>query len=684
MLVNKKLSDEILLSAGEKRQTKAKRYINEGRVNIIKSDYKDENNFSVTSIVTGNYDKYEVNIDVQLSELEVLSCECQDYLSNYTACKHIVATLMKLEQTKFWDKDYVGVESGINRKRDNKFKYKNFNNLINSFYNDELEDTDESTEANIGREKVKLEVKVNYDKFSTGLKLEFKIGNKRMYKIKDLPEFYTRMTNNEYFKYGEKLELVHNRDNFEEESKPLLDFILRYSEIMKYSNQSDRYGYYYGQSLNQSTITLGASTIDEAFDLLKTRKVNFDYEYMPTKLTFLEGNPNIEFDLSKINNKELTLRPNIDVFKIAIFNGKKYTYLLNQNVLYRCDEEFTNSSLKMVKAFRENYTQEILLRKEDLLDFYSIIMPKLEDTVKLQGIDLKEIEQYRPEKLAIKVFLDFDENNFLTLDARFCYAEEEFNPLEENVKIKSLRNTLEENKNLNIFKKTGFMLDVKNKRFILPEDEKIYEFLQNDINIYMQKFEVLVTESFKSKEVKEPKVGSIGVKVENNLLNIDLSKLNISPSEIEDVMEKYKLKKKFHRLKDGSFLNLVENEDIEFLDRLSSGMELNYKSLKSNTIKLPVNRTLYLNELLKKLKNTTTTKNNEYNQIINNLQKDNFDENIKIPSTMKHILRDYQKIGYNWLKTLDSYKFGGILADDMGLRKNDSDFNYYFIIYRRK
>ena len=37
-------------------------------------------------------------------------------------------------------------------------------------------------------------------------------------------------------KYGEKLEFVHNRDNFDEESKPLLDFILRYAEIMKYSN----------------------------------------------------------------------------------------------------------------------------------------------------------------------------------------------------------------------------------------------------------------------------------------------------------------------------------------------------------------------------------------------------------------------------------------------------------------
>jgi SNF2 family DNA or RNA helicase len=33
------------------------------------------------------------------------------------------------------------------------------------------------------------------------------------------------------------------------------------------------------------------------------------------------------------------------------------------------------------------------------------------------------------------------------------------------------------------------------------------------------------------------------------------------------------------------------------------------------------------------------------------------------------VLRDYQKIGYQWLKTLAHYGFGGILADDMGLGK---------------
>ena len=42
---------------------------------------------------------------------------------------------------------------------------------------------------------------------------------------------------------------------------------------------------------------------------------------------------------------------------------------------------------------------------------------------------------------------------------------------------------------------------------------------------------------------------------------------------------------------------------------------------------------------------------------------------MEIPKNLNASLRTYQKIGYQWLKTLDSYQFGGILADDMGLGK---------------
>ena len=47
-----------------------------------------------------------------------------------------------------------------------------------------------------------------------------------------------------------------------------------------------------------------------------------------------------------------------------------------------------------------------------------------------------------------------------------------------------------------------------------------------------------------------------------------MDKLNIDLNQLEDILQKYKLKKKYYRLKDGSFLDLQESNEIDFIDNL--------------------------------------------------------------------------------------------------------------------
>ena len=53
----------------------------------------------------------------------------------------------------------------------------------------------------------------------------------------------------------------------------------------------------------------------------------------------------------------------------------------------------------------------------------------------------------------------------------------------------------------------------------------------------------MVTDNFKTKQVTKPKISSLGVKVENDLLTIDFSKIDFDLSELKDIMAQYKLKK---------------------------------------------------------------------------------------------------------------------------------------------
>ena len=550
--------------------------------------------------------------------------------------------------------------------------YKNFKQIVNTFYNEELYHLEvNDKERNLKKiGKIKLEPKILYDKFSGDMKVEFKIGDKKMYKLKDLSEFYTRMLNKDFYKYGENLKFVHKKEMFEENSKPLLDFVLRYAEIIKYANSNSNSNYrYYGKALSETSIILGNSGIDEIFDILKGNSIDFQKDYNSEKIEFVEDNPKIEFKLKRLNEEQYTIIPNIDIFNVTIIKGKNYRYVLEKNKLFRCTKQFESTNLKLLDVFRQNYMTEVILGKEELSELFSIILPKVKDAIVIEGLLEEEIEKYKPRNLVVKTYLDFDENDFLIADVKFCYDENEFNPLNEKIELKFPRNIIEETKALNVFRKTGFMLDTKNFRFILPKDEAIYDFLTQDINYYMQKFEVLVTEKFKIKQIKQPKIGTLGIKVENNLLTIDLKNSDIDFKELQEVMKKYSLKKKYHRLKDGSFINLEDNKEIDFLDKLVTGMDIDYKELEKGEVSLPVHRSLYLNQLLKGIKSTEILKNSEYKDIVNNLDKDKLEEDIVVPQNLNSVLRYYQKTGFKWLKILDKYRFGGILADDMGLGK---------------
>ena len=685
MLINHEILEDLYKDAGEGRKSRAINYQKQGRVKIKNIEYENELNFSLSANVIGN-EIYKTYIAIKDGLVEDITCTCEDYYNHYGVCKHTLASILELVNNPQYSgeivKDIKENESKKENKNDSLLlniktgneKFNSFKQMVNTFYKEEIEGISDEEDEIKQKGTIKIEPILYYEKFTGDIKVEFKIGNKKMYKIKNLSEFYTRMINKENFRYGKKLEFIHTKEVFAEESKTLLEFILKYSEIIKYANSNSNSNFrYYGKALNETNILLGNTGIDDLFDVLKGKEVEFNKDYVNDYIKFTEEEPKINFILKKKKDGNFVIYPDKEIYEITILNGKLYKYILADKKIYRCNKEFEQTTLKLLQLFRQNYITEIEFGEKELAEFFSVVMPKVKNVIKTEELSKEEIEKYKPKELTVKVYLDFDKNDYLVADIRFAYDENEFNPLNEKEETTFPRNMIEETKALNIFRKTGFMFDVKNLRFILPDNDKIYEFLTEDINFYMQKFEVMVTENFKKKQIRNTKMTGIGVKVENDLLSIDLSKIDIDPSELEDIMEKYSLKKKYYRLKDGSFISLEDNKEIEFLDKLSSGMGVNYKEIENGELRLPVNRTLYLNQLLKALKGTEIIKNQEYRKIVNGLNKEQLEEEIKVPENLNNILRYYQKTGYRWLKTLDKYKFGGILADDMGLRKNNTN-----------
>lgn len=550
----------------------------------------------------------------------------------------------------------------------NRENHRVFKQLLNTFIPITEVTKQENKTAEEYAQNVKIIPKIFYNEFTKQLKVEFKIGDKQLYKLKNLPEFYERMLKQETYQYGTKLNLIHKVESFGDQSIPVLTFLLKYAEIMKYHNEVANGYSEYKRNFNQDHILISNTGLDDFFNSLENQRVLFEKGGIETTIYFSSQEPDIKFTVTQLNSNKFQLTCNIDVFRYDVLQGKEYLYLLFPEAIYRCKKEFIESTLKILETLRKNFTHEIIMDEKELMDFYAVIEPKMQGKVIQKGIDSAIVKRCIPKKLGVKIYLDYNQNDYITAEVKFCYGEQEINPFLEQ-KTSFARNKIGENLALNQFLQTGFMLDKNHARLVLVDEDKIFHFLSEEIEDYMKKYEILATDNFKKKEIHSFQIKSIGIRLENNLLQIDLSKIGIDLSDLSEMLKKYQLKKKFHRLKDGSFIKLEENETMQFFEELSLNAQVDYDSLKKETLSLPSYRSLYLEKILGMLKNVEVNKDASYQNIVEELKENQTNLSFALPQNLNAQMRTYQKIGYQWLKTLDKYGFGGILADDMGLGK---------------
>ena len=544
---------------------------------------------------------------------------------------------------------------------DSSDKYRIYDQMISSFYEEEQKDTKLKLN-NTGN--IKLEPMIIHESSQKRVKVIFKIGDKHMYKLKNIIEFYDRMQKNDTYKYGLQLDLVHSRGAFQEDSIPVLDFIMKYAEIIKYAKENLNYYHIHN---SENSIILTETGIDDFFEIMKGKEIILrnDGKEIPTK--FIDKEPEKKFKIQNNGKEEYFIKTKTNSFDFTLINGKKYIYFLRDNELYRCTRKFEKTVLKLLNVFRVNFTNKIPFKKSEFAELYSLIIPTMKENIDIKSIDEEELEQYIPKKLKVKVYFDLDKHNYITAEIKFGYNNKEFSPFED-VDLDVARNIVEESKALDLFSFTGFMFDSNSNKLILADEEKIYDFLKDGIQEMLNKFEVLATDEFRNREIIVPKISSLGVKVENNLLSIDLTNIDFDKSELEEIMKKYRLKKRFHRLKNGQFVDLENNDSLDALDKIAESANLDLKQLSNGVIKIPAYRSLYLDKILKE-NNILIKQNEEYKKLIDDVSNRKVADRKLLPQNLKANLREYQLVGYDWLNNLDQYMLGGILADDMGLGK---------------
>ena len=159
----------------------------------------------------------------------------------------------------------------------------------------------------------------------------------------------------------------------------------------------------------------------------------------------------------------------------------------------------------------------------------------------------------------------------------------------------------------------------------------------------------------------------MGVKIENDLLEIQFDTSDFPIDELQNVLQAYSLNKKYYRMKSGSFINL-EDSSLSELSEALNGLNVSSKELNEGHIVVEKYRSLSLDARLRKMELLKVERDGNFKTLVKAI-KNVSDSDYSVPAALKPILRNYQKVGFRWLKTMASYGFGGILADDMGIGK---------------
>ncbi len=593
--------------------------------------------------VKGSY-KYSVSVEEQEDGSFDYNCNCPSRLKDQGACKHVVASLLFI--LKYQERTMLTESKSPEERR--------IVQIIDYFASQE--------DSHIMGETFGLEPIISIPQMFKGESarayVSFRGGGNRKYKIQTIKKFISDIYNNESFSIGKEFNFVSGESNFDQPSQVILNYLLDVYEIQEVINSS-----HFSKIFSKSQVTMTKNMLLKFLGLLNGNKFTLElYGKIYPEVSYLNANPKISYQLTMdeetifvdYKGKEAVI-PVTDTGELLYYGG----------VIYQPDKRF----IRNFKPFYNTLGRDrdpLVFKGESKNSFLEHVLPRISETMQLEvPEELKN--RYISEDLKAKIY--FDRHKYgIKAELRYCYGEYEFNSFgnASSGPYIIVRQRESEDDIIAEILKLGF---VPHKNYYLLKDEdRIYEFLSGKVMDLEVVAGLYYSEDFKKLGIRPPGGFSASVNVNSgiNLLEVDFSFEEVPKEEIRNLIHAYQVKKKYYRLKNGSFINLEEG-DVEDFSKILLSLNINSKNMEENRLLLEKQHAVYIEKAftdkhleLNKGRDFATLTENILNPIVTDFV---------VPDEIQAELRPYQITGYKWLRSLAEHDLGGILADDMGLGK---------------
>lgn len=616
-------------------------------------------------------------------EFQVVECSCPH---DAPVCKHLYAAMENLsknkkeinklysqlealengESTDFsidsedaWnevfedmDKEQVSLENSGQQK------------VVKSEYTNNLLATIISSSINqFEKERYEIIPELVVNEKEMGLKLKLNVLGGKSFVVKNIYELPLLFQNKLSQTFGVDTEVTFIREKFK--NLELVDFLIReinrgcaLLNTVSAKGKTDWYGYYTPGKVqyDKKQLQLSPGTLLSYLELMSGQTIKFKYEN--ERITnYLVDKSKRKYKLDIEDFGEYVTLEGEDILQFIQCKNNVIIIDSIHNVIELLELSSESNAQAMCSLF--NYPH--IINKENAKAFYEALIKNIGnhlsydyDFSKLYEdvtyIGFRAHLQLSKAKLIVSVKLN----------------DEDYDQSLENGMIEG-RILFAINEVLNLYGQPEY--DVYEKgtsKFEIKGINNIIDF----VNKYLKPFEQICEVITSNEEFKNFKiVDKVPVQITQtrskgkSILKFESSEF--SESELLELLKSIDSVDSHLALESGKVIDLNSEQVKEVIDAANK-LDLNLAKAKSTEFEVELASVFYYNKIFDSL-NLLVKKESVIDELVTDYNS--LDSKFRKPKNLIAELRKYQKFGVNWLKFLEKYNFGGILADDMGLGK---------------
>ena len=456
--------------------------------------------------------------------------------------------------------------------------------------------------------------------------------------------------------YGKTLAFVHRWDAFTSEAQKILTLLRRQQDTVKSVEAATGRPTRSIANGPAGSVPLSGELLDELVVLYEPRGEVGGY-------ALRKGLPALTLRVEKKRGGvHIVVEPSLYTLQ-----GLDYSYLYNEDTIWKLERA---EAARLLPALNALCGSGLFFTSKDAVSFCSFVLPELGRKITIDDPDRLLLNQI-PLEPVVQFYLDAPHMGAVRVHPEFLYGEDRVTPFAAPTDL--LRDARAE-------RRAGRLLqtyltqqtDTSPAEYGTDDEDTLVTFLEEGVPALLAEGEVYLSDAFRDLQAAPPKI-SVGVSVQGSVLDLEVDTGEFPVSELKALLKSLHQKKRYHRLRDGRLLRL--DDSLEVLDELNETLELSGAKLGQNHAQLPLYRAPSLDWALSGQTGVRFNRDDAFRRISRSFHAVK-DSEYAPPASLQKTLRKYQRDGYRWLRTLDGYGMGGILADDMGLGKTVQVLSY--------